>query len=101
MRKKIVSLLLTAALAISMLAGCGGNSEDTGYNPAATGTEQGDANQDASVEEAEAAEIVVALMCFTPLDQAVQDRIEADINEKMSEMINVTADFQWYDATTY
>lgn len=104
--KKLVSAMLMAAMTVTLLAGCGGNSEDVGNAGGGTNTEQGgDENKgseaDAPANDGEVTEIVVALMSFAPVDSSVQDRIESKVNEYMSQAIGVTADFQWYDATTY
>ncbi|MCI8894774.1 MAG: ABC transporter substrate-binding protein [Lachnospiraceae bacterium] len=117
MKKKVISMLLATAMTATVFAGCGseedaapssggntnqeandGGAGDAGdTEDAQGGEEQGETPAD----DGETAEIVVGLLSFAPVDSAVQDRIEEAVNEKMLEMINVTADFQWYDASTY
>ena len=110
-------MFLAAAMTASVFAGCGSEEdaapsgsgdasqeEDANAGADAAGgeeqREQGEENQ-APANDGETAEIVVGLMSFSPVDSTVQDRIEAAVNEMMKEKINVTADFQWYDASTY
>lgn len=114
MKRKLVSMLLAVSMVAAFASGCGSTEEnvdsaDSGNEAnteaeADTGTEEAEAEEgeeEASAEDGEAAEIVVGLMCFAPVDTAVQDRIENAVNEMMSEKINVTADFMWFDASTY
>lgn len=110
MKKKLVSMLLAVSMMAALLAGCGSNEEEVNNDKAGTEADAnaggddanaGDEEGEASADDGEAAEIVVGLMSFSPVDSAVQDRIEAAVNEKMAEAINVTADFMWFDASTY
>lgn len=113
MKKKALTTLLALSMTATLFAGCGSTEEDVN-TPSNEGGTTDDANAGDEGEESdgeeqgetpaddgETAEIVVGLMCFSPVDSAVQDRIETAVNEKMQEMINVTADFQWFDASTY
>lgn len=93
----------------ALLGGCGSVEEDmdipqengdVSQNTDA-GPEEGVEQEDSTEDGAEITEIVVGLMSFAPVDSSVQDRIEAAVNEMMEEQIHVTADFQWYDASTY
>ena len=93
----------------ALLGGCGSVEEDmdipqengdVSQNTDA-GPEEGGEQGDSTEDGAEITEIVVGLMSFAPVDSSVQDRIEAAVNEMMEEQIHVTADFQWYDASTY
>lgn len=89
MKKKIVSVLLTAAMVATMAFGCG-NSETASSGSAAAGDDSG-----------EMTDIVVAQMCFSPLDASATDAVEEAINKITEEKINVHVDIQWFDATTY
>lgn len=115
MKKKVLSMLLAAAMTATLFAGCGSEEDapsstgDTNQNEDANAGDEtqgddeqgGDEQNEAPEDDGETAEIVVGLLSFFPVDTSQQDRIEAAVNEKMKEMINVTADFQWYDANTY
>lgn len=59
MKKKVVSVLLTASMAVSMLAGCGASEEEGSSNNAAAGTEQAEAGDGA---QAEAGDYSVAMI---------------------------------------
>ena len=102
MKKKILALLLALCMLAGLLAGCGSSEEPSGGNgsesqPAGGGDENPGGNDDPG----ETVEIVVGCLAFSPVDENVQTRIENAVNEKMKEMINVTADFMWFDALNY
>ncbi len=108
MKRKLAALVLAASLGAGLLFGCGSTEEDVSTPGNGDSEQDLDANAGAENEQAETptddgetTEIVVGLMCFAPVDSNVQERIEAAVNEKMKALINVTADFQWYDGSTY
>lgn len=99
--KKWLSLLLVLCLLVGILAGCGPavSEEPDPVNPGSSSNVPEDPSTPTVPEDP--TEIVVAIMCFAPVDSAVQDRIENVVNEKMVDMINVKADLMWFDAATY
>lgn len=105
MKKKILALLLALCMLAGLLAGCGSSEEPAGTNAGGGGgsdnTPGGNDNPGGNDDPGELVEIVVGCMSFAPVDQAVQDRIENKVNEYMEEMINVRADFIWFDASSY
>lgn len=91
MKKKIVSVLLVAAMTATMFAGCG-NSEGSEPNTSA-GAESDD--------EEEMAEITVSWMTTVPTDASQTDDVEKAINEITEKEINTHVDIQWFDPPTY
>lgn len=104
MRKKVVSVLLTMAMAATMLAGCGKQTADSqlGENYEETMAAQSEAAaESAKAEESEQAEgpdyseqvdLVFYMLGDAP---AGLDRVEAAINEILLEKVNATVDFQF------
>ena len=108
MKKKILALLLALCMLAGLLAGCGSSEEPSGTNPGGGGGESppaGGGGEDnpggGNDDPGELVEIVVGCMSFAPVDDAVQTRIENKVNEYMEELINVRADFIWFDASSY
>ena len=109
MKKKLVSMLLAVSMLAALLMGCGGSEEEVDNSGAANQEADADAGADAEAdadageeeELGEPDEIVIALMCLAPIDEAVSEHVEEKLNEMMLEKINVIADIQWYDAATY
>lgn len=83
MKKKCLSMLLTAAMALTMLAGCGdtnsGNTESSGTN---SGTESSAESSTGSGTEANG-EVVTLTFATLGVESACQDQVLAAVNEKL------------------
>ena len=110
MKKRMLALLMVLGMTASLLAGCGNSENAGGGTPPTDGADAGDtgdtgdadeAGDDEDFDDEEMAEIVVALMCFAPMDESATDPVEEAINELTEANINVHVDIQWYDASTY
>ena len=101
MKKKILALLLALCMLAGLLASCGSSEEPSGTNAGGGGGGESQPVGGGNDDPGEPTEIVVACMSFAPVDEKDQERIEALVNERMKEMINVTADFTWFDASSY
>ncbi len=99
MKRKLVALMLCAAMVMTALTGCGGTEENVEESAATDSTDSADTAD--SEEDSEPAEIVVALMCLSPMSEDQTQHVEDKLNEILEEKVNVHADFQWYDASTY
>lgn len=112
--KKLLSMLLTGAMAASLLAGCGGNPESeaqpagqsqNGQEAAGGGSE---GSQDGSGSEGNAAadsgemtEITVVLRTLGTVDESASDAVEEAVNEITQSRINVAVDLMWVDSAKY
>ncbi len=108
MKKKLISLLLTAGMAAALLSGCG--SEEGSAAPSTdiqkeegAGNGTGSDQQDGQPEEGdeEMAEITVGWMAMTVLDSSQTDAVEEAINAITEEKIHTHVDLQFYDPNTY
>lgn len=92
MKKRVVSILMAAMMAVSVLAGCGGSSSDKG-NAAQGGTENAEEQGNASAETEEPYNVVMQIPVIGDTPAGLAD-VEAAINEITSEAINVTVTLQ-------
>ncbi len=112
--KKLLSMLLTGAMAASLLAGCGGNPESEAQpsgqsqngQEASGGGEEG--GQDSSGNEGNAAagsgemtEITVVLRTLGTVDESASAAVEEAVNEITQSRINVAVDLMWIDSAKY
>ncbi len=95
MRKKTISLLLAAALGLTMLAGCGGDKDAAGSadgnGSAAAGTESSGGSQ----SRAEIEKIKIYVPTANKFDD--MDRVMAAVNEISREKIGVEVEFKAYE----
>ena len=101
MKKKLLALTLTGALAMSLLAGCGGSSDDTATTDTTT-TEDTAATEDTDAAEAEAAsgEGSVYYLNFKPeQDQQWQDLAAVYTEQTGVPVTVVTAASGQYETT--
>ena len=106
MKKKLISVLLSAAMATTMLAGCGSTAADTGAAPAETKateekTEAADTEAEAGTEEAAATgEGKVYYLNFKPeQDEDWQNLAKEYTEETGTEVTVVTAASGQYETT--
>lgn len=98
MKKKMVAVLLSAAMAATMMSGCG-NSEEAASTDNTVG--QGTTESDVEEEDEEMAEITVGWMTLMPTDESMTDDVEKAINEITQKEINTSVDILWFDPTSY
>lgn len=127
--KKLMALLLTGAMAGSLLAGCGGNpeSEATG-NDAAVADDGGSAGSGSAENDGDAAggddaanssdaagsdaagdgsasgemtEITVVLRTLGTVDESASEAVEEAVNEITQSQIQVAVDLMWVDSAKY
>ena len=94
MRKKTISVLLAAALGLTMLAGCGGDKDAAGSadgNGSAAGTESSGGSQ----SQAEIEKIKIYVPTANKFDD--MDRVMAAVNEISREKIGVEVEFKAYE----
>lgn len=94
MKKKLLASLLTAAMAVGMLAGCGSSAASSSSSSAASGTESGAAAADTSEE----VELVMYVVSDRPSGQDVFDE---HLNELLKEKINTTLKINWIGWAEY
>ena len=115
--KKLLSLTLTGAMAISMLAGCGGNPESQATQTSAQGdsTDEGaDASgdsgsvdsgtADASDDGADSRGNDRDYSCVKnsgTVDESASEAVEEAVNEITQKEINVAVDLMWVDSAKY
>lgn len=95
MRKKCLSILLTGAMAVGLLAGCGNGAEGTTQE---TGTESGSAETGAVQGDGET--IVIAFMNWTGAP-AGAERISQKMSEITMEKFGVNVELEIMDAASY
>ena len=89
MKKRIVSVLLTVALTVSMLAGCGSSKDQAEKADQATGTESADAGTTGTqVNGIDISEPYDATMVLIGNQQADQDMVLEKVNEILERDIN-------------
>ena len=115
--KKLLSLTLTGAMALSMLAGCGGNPESQATQTSAQG-DSTDGGADASgdsgsvdsgtadasddgADSGEMTEITVVLRTLGTVDESASEAVEEAVNEITQKEINVAVDLMWVDSAKY
>ncbi len=100
MKKKVLSVLLVGALAISMLAGCGsGSSDDNSSNGSVSGTESA-SNSDSDADSGTTATGSVYWLNFKPeADEALQDIAATYTEQTGVEVKVVTAASGTYEST--
>lgn len=92
MKKKWIMALVAAAMTMTAITGCGTEEDVTEVSKATTEEDE---------DDEEPREIVVTLMCLSPIDEDNSKHVEDRLNEILKEKLNVHADFQWYDGSTY
>lgn len=103
MKKKIVSILLAAAMVTSMLAGCGGTSDagadaDSGNDAASESGESGDAGEEAAESEADGESVVVKFQTWNPGEG---DAINEIIDAFEAENPGITIDYVYMPYTEH
>ena len=103
MKKRLVAILVAAGMVMASMAGCGSEeSTETSQNTADAGeTADSSDGEDTADDEEETRDIVVTLMCLSPMSEDNTKHVEDKLNEMLEEKLNVHADFQWYDGSTY
>lgn len=96
MKKRWLAVWIAASIAAVAMAGCGNVEENVEVSDVADVSADGTDGDDGETKE-----IVVALMCLSPMDEDSTKHVEERLNEILEEKVNVHADFQWYDASTY
>lgn len=101
MRKRVVSLLLTAVMCVGLLAGCGGGSDtntgkDTGNDSGNATVEEGDA----STESGDPVELNM-IMISMGLNLEDAGKVQDAINEYIQPKINATVNIEWLDMGDY
>lgn len=101
MKKKAMAMLLTTAMAVSALAGCGSSSADTG-STAAGSAESGDADGGeaaegeggdfSNIDTSEEVNLVISV--FGGTNVADLDQINEKISEITKEKLNCTVEIQ-------
>lgn len=106
-RKKVLSMVLAAALLTGALTGCGGETEDDTNVSSKDNVEQGEPSEpeeDQQQEEesgGELTEITVALRTLSPVEEAGYEAVQEAVNEITEQEINVKVNLMWVDAGTY
>ena len=102
MKKKFLSVLLCAGLAVSVLAGCGSNNSDSGEDAGQT-ADNGDAADDSTDEESDMAYVkdkgtlIVGITNFEPMDYKDESGewvgFDADLAKAFAESLGVDVEF--------
>jgi putative aldouronate transport system substrate-binding protein len=105
MKRKFISTLLIAAMTATMVAGCGGKSEEVSPDATTTNTtttaDSATAETTDAADDGEMADIVVSWMTFGPMDASKTDAVEEALNKITEEKINTHVDLQFFDPNTY
>ena len=102
MKKKFLSVLLCAGLAVSVLAGCGSNNSDSGEDAGQT-ADNGDAADDSTDKESDMAYVkdkgtlIVGITNFEPMDYKDESGewvgFDADLAKAFAESLGVDVEF--------
>ena len=102
MKKKLVATLLVAAMAMSMLTGCGGSKEESKTTGSTTKTEAGNAENTSDTGETSGEEVTIKLFSNLPDRKNGQGLIEQMIiDEYMEANPNVTIEVEALDEEAY
>jgi len=102
MKKKLVATLLVAAMAMSMLTGCGGGKEESKTTGSTTKTEAGNAENTSDTGETSGEEVTIKLFSNLPDRKNGQGLIEQMIiDEYMEANPNVTIEVEALDEEAY
>lgn len=93
--KRVASVLLTTAMVITMLAGCGGKTEAEGDAPVATAPETEAAQ---TIDTSEEVNLVMYLVGDRP---AGQDAVDENLNKLLKEKLNCTLTINWLAWSDY
>ncbi len=102
MKKKLVATLLVAAMAMSMLTGCGGSKEESKTTGSTTKTETGNAENTSDTGDTSGEEVTIKLFSNLPDRKNGQGLIEQMIiDEYMEANPNVTIEVEALDEEAY
>lgn len=97
MKKKLLATLLTAAMTLSMIAGCGGSS--TQSTPASN--DAGSTSQATATGELDTSEEVELVMYVVSDRPAGQDVVDENLNKLLKEKLNCTLKINWIGWAEY
>ena len=93
MKKRVIASILTAALSVTLLAGCGGASSSSSSAAGGSGTAAAAAD-----DESEEVELVMYVVSDRP---AGQDVVDENLNKLLKEKINTTVKINWIGWAEY
>lgn len=96
MRKKILSMLLVAAMAVGMLAGCGSETKQESKQESSIEVKSEEKSEEALKEEPVTVKWLVAI--DEPTDS---EKVLEDLNKKLVEAINVKLEIEWIPGGEY
>lgn len=94
--KKITALMLTLAMAVGSLAGCGGSSSKTSTTPKTEETSKESTSTEESTEKAN-----ITMMTYDYDGSPVSGEHSEEVIQKMEEFTNTHVDFTWVPNDSY
>lgn len=111
--RKLLGITLTAAMTVSMFAGCGSKEQQTTPEPAASDTEVSEAasgpdtdsnsqnNQDVSMDTEKEVALKMFAIIDAPLNQSLADEYWPVLDEATKEAVNATIDLTYASGNDY
>lgn len=100
MKKRLLSLLLTAGMCAGLLAGCGGNGADNGGNDNSGQSGNGGSAGDSQSGSEETVDLNMVMISMG-LNLEDADAVEAAINEYIEPLIHANINMEWLDMGDY
>ena len=101
MKKKLVSLILAATMAVGMLAGCGGSSSGGSSTDSSAGGDSSSAESGDSSGSADNSEEVELTMYVVSDRPSGQDVVDENLNKILKEKMNTTIKINWIGWAEY
>ena len=100
-RKKMMSLLLSAVAAVSMIAGCGNQAAGTSGEGNAPTSESREAGTDAAAAEETGERPTISIMCIDIYGSAMGNVGSEDVLKAAEDYTGVNVDFNWVANDSY